>query len=246
MRRVVAVAAAAWLLCTGGAAAQALQADLSTHSISITSSYVGADLVLFGVREGVGDIVVVVRGPSLQASVRRMGRVAGLWLNRASVEFGGVPGFYAVATSGDLAGIGGEALLADEQIGAGWLRFAAEDGRDVTSADDEFAAALVRDRQRRGLYPADPQAVTFVGQSLFRTDFHLPASAPVGSYTATTYLLHEGQVVATDVVALSVDKTGLGQAVYYYAHEQPVAYGVLAVLLALVAGWIAAVAFRRN
>ena len=246
MIRAGAAAVAAWLLWTGGAAAQALQADLSTHSVSITSSYVGADMVLFGAREGAGDIVVVVRGPSVQASVRRMGRVAGVWLKRASAGLGEVPGFYAVAASGDLARIAGEAFLADQEIGADRLRFAAEGGRIVTSADDEFAAALVRDRQRRGLYPAEPEAVTFLGQSLFRTDFRLPAAAPVGSYTATIYLLLEGRVVATDVVALSVDKTGLGRAVYDYAHEQPVAYGVAAVLLALIAGWIAAVAFRRS
>ena len=69
------------LLCVGPARPAPLVTDLSDHLISITSSYTGTDLLLFGAidlpedqifsPETRGDVVVVVRGPGQDMVVRR-------------------------------------------------------------------------------------------------------------------------------------------------------------------------------
>jgi hypothetical protein len=64
------------------APAQPLVADLSSHLITITSSYTGTDLLLFGAVEQGGDVIVVVHGPTEPLVVRRKERVAGVWVNR--------------------------------------------------------------------------------------------------------------------------------------------------------------------
>ena len=224
------------------AVGQALEADLSTHQVSITSSYVGEDLVLFGARQGAGEVVVVIRGPEGALVVRRKERLAGLWLNRTAVEFRDVPGLYAIAASADPESFAAEAFLAGNQVGVGRLRLTSEN--DAIAA--EFAAALVRDRQREGLYATHMAPVRFVGEHLFRVEFHLPAAAPAGSYTATIYLLQEGTAVASNTAVLEVTKAGIGRAVYDYSRQQPTLYGIFAVILALLAGWLAAAVFGRK
>ena len=249
--RGLAVVAAAALLVGGGtpAAAQSpppLETGLSTDRVAIATGYAGAELVLFGTRRGEGEIVAIVRGPPTTHVVRKRIRVAGLWMNRESRTLRDVPGYYAVAASAPLEQIADDAFLAAHRIGAERLMLDADgapSAADVEAA--EFRAALVQDRRRAGLYADRVAPVTFAGPSLFRAEFRLPAAAPVGAYEATVHLLREGALVATDTMRLSVTKTGVGRAVYDYAHEQPVLYGLAAVLLALLGGWVAAAVFRR-
>ncbi|MDA1132833.1 MAG: TIGR02186 family protein [Proteobacteria bacterium] len=240
--------ASGWLLAAfaaahvSAAAGQVLEADLSTHEVAITSSYVGEDLILFGARQGEGEIIVVIRGPEAALVVRRKERVAGLWLNRAFVAFRNVPGLYAIAASAEPERFAAEAFLVENEVGIGRLRLETVSGASA----GEFAAALVRDRQREGLYAADVAPVRFVGEHLFRVEFHLPAAAPAGRYTATIFLLRGGNAVASNTAVLEVTKAGVGRAVYDYSRQQPTLYGIFAVILALLAGWLAAAVFGRK
>src|SRR3546814_6756500 len=78
---------AAVMLCVFGllgwrapsAQAEELLVDISQHLVAITTGFTGADVLLFGVREGPGEIVVVVRGPHMSTTVRRKDRIAGIW-----------------------------------------------------------------------------------------------------------------------------------------------------------------------
>src|SRR6185312_16846854 len=74
-------------------------ADLSSHSIAITTGFTGASVVLFGAIDQPGDVVAVIRGPERETTVWRKGKVAGIWANTESVTFANVPSFYAVAAS---------------------------------------------------------------------------------------------------------------------------------------------------
>ena len=78
-------------LCASGAMAQkahanALVADLSKDQIRVASNFTGEKILLFGAIErtgpnGASDVVVVVRGPSENFTLRRKKRVAGIWVN---------------------------------------------------------------------------------------------------------------------------------------------------------------------
>ncbi len=50
----------------GAASAQELLFDWSPHRIQITSDFTGAPIIVFGVVDGPGDVIVVVRGPDRQ------------------------------------------------------------------------------------------------------------------------------------------------------------------------------------
>ena len=109
----------------------------------------------------------------------------------------------------------------------------------------EFRAAAIRNLQREGLFGRQLGNVSFLGNQLFRTDVHFPSNVPTGAYLVTVYLIRDGAVESAQSTPLSVSKIGIGAWVYDFAYEQSALYGLLAIVLALLAGWLAGVVFRR-
>ena len=223
---------------------ETLVADLSSHLIAITPDFTGVDLLLFGTTEGTGDVIVVIRGPQSDVVMRRKKRVAGVWVNADAVVFAGVPGYYALAANRPLEQLDADAELAFAQIGVDNVRLDAIEGFGEP-IDAEFRGALIDSMQRKQLYPHDIQPVTFVGERLFRTSIRFPANVPIGAYSAEVYLIEDGQVVTSEITPLAVRKSGFGADVFLHAHRHPASYGAVAVIFALVAGWVASAMFRK-
>lgn len=235
------------LLPAGRASAQELVADLSNHLVAITAGFTGTEVLLFGAIEGEGDVVVSVTGPTQDVIVRRKDKLLGIWLNAQSIGFSGVPSFYAIASSRPLDEIANEAVRARLEIGTGNLRLPLAEGQSVTPADEtDFRTALIRRKQARGLYPPTVGQVGFVGRTLFRTRLFLPSNVPTGNYTVTVYLIREQEVVSAQTTPLLVSKAGFGADVYEFAYNHSAAYGAIAVIIAVMAGWLASLIFRKS
>lgn len=243
--RIIVVGTALALGAGAPAGAQPpLLTDMSVHRISITSSFTGTELLLFGTVEEAGDIIVVARGPEPPVVVRKKERVAGIWVNGEAVTFDRVPGYYAVAASRDIREIASPLLLSRLEIGAENLRF--EPRGDIgEEAAAEYKKAVIRERLRKRLYSEEVGNVRFLGKRLFHTRLKFPAVVPVGPYTVHVYLVRDQEVVAAQSSPLFVNKSGMERAIYDFAHAQPFLYGVTAIALALVAGWLASVIFRK-
>lgn len=241
---VAAMALAAALAVVPRASAQ-LVADLSSHLVAITTGFTGTDVLLFGATEGKGDVVVVVRGPQRREVVRRMDRVAGIWVNSDEMVFESVPSYYRVASSRPLDEVVPEASAQRHRIGVDNLRLAAAVAADDASVR-QFRAALVRNKQRASLFGVAVGSVTFLGNRLFRTNVTFPANAPVGVYEIQVYLFQEGEVTSASITPLVVSRVGFEAGVFDFAHRHALAYGVLAVLIAVVAGWAAGIIFRKT
>lgn len=242
------IAALALALPASPLRAQALVADLSDHFIAITTGFIGTDVLLFGAIEGDGDVVVVLRGPAGRELVRRKSRVAGIFVNDREVPFVGVPTFYSVSSNRPLGEILTPNVRMRHEIGFDTLRFVPEKASDAANPAlvEEFRNALIRNKRRAELYVEDPGKVVFLGARLFRTRVYFPSTLPTGSYTADVYLVRGGQVVSAQSTPLIVSKVGFGAEVFDFAYSWPMAYGALAVFVALLAGWAAALVFRRT
>ena len=227
------------------ARAEPLVADLSNHLIAITTGFNGADVLLFGATDGPGDIVAVVRGPTGRAIVRRQGRLFGIWVNRDSMDFDEVPNFYAVAASRPL-----DELLSPEmsqRYRVGMLNLGIRPADQVDeSIDGPMLNALIHVKLGERLYRPKPDKIIFLGGQLFRAEFHCPANVPTGSYLIEVLLVRNGKVVSAQTTPLIVSKIGLGADIFEFAHRHAVAYGGVAIESALLAGWIAHLAFRRS
>lgn len=225
--------------------AQALVADLSSHLVAITTGFTGTEVLLFGAVEGPGDVVVVVRGPDEHIIVRHKRRVLGIFINRESMSFAKVPSFYQVAASRELDKIVPPAERARQEIGIDALRLVPDSQRDPVTVS-RYRDALFRNKEVAGLYGRTIAKVISLGARLFRVNFYFPSNVPIGTYQVQVFLFRNGEVVAAQTTPLVVSKIGTSAEIFEFAHRQAFAYGVLAILLALMAGWLASVVFRRG
>jgi|APSaa5957512535_1039671.scaffolds.fasta_scaffold03644_4 uncharacterized protein (TIGR02186 family) len=224
--------------------AQAVVADLSDHLIAVTTGFAGAKLLLFGAIEGAAaDVVVVVRGPGEQIVVRRKERLGGIWINRHELVFGGVPAYYHLASSQPLENIASDRILARHDIGLDHIRLQNPDGANGNLSD--FRDALIRNKQRLGLYPETYGQITLLGNRLFRSDIYFPSNVPTGTYNVTVYLMRNSKVISAQTTPLVVSKIGFGAQTFAFAHSHSALYGIVALALALFAGWFAGAVFKR-
>jgi len=218
--------------------------DLMDHRITITAGFTGTDLFVYGVKDGPGDIVVVLRGPAANYAVRRKERIAGIWLNTDRVDFQSVPSFYAFASSKPLDEVMTPAAQAREEIGVGRLKIAPAE--DATASDmAPFSEALIRVKQAMGLYRSDVATISLSNRPLFSGKMRVPANVPTGSYDVRVLLLRDGEVVGAQTIPLQIGKGGTDAWVYERAHDQSAAYGLCAILGALLLGWAAHLIFRK-
>lgn len=246
MRRKLACAAfaVAALAAIGTARAAELAIDLSNHLIAITAGFTGTDLLLFGATDGAGDVVVVVRGPPTRVAVRRKVRMAGIWINGPSAEFEDAPSLYMVRASRPLDELLGFELRRALSIGLD--AFLARTAVPLKPGETgEYREALIRLKRGSGLYN-DSTDLSFVDGRLFRTTIRFPAIVATGDYRVDVYLVRDGRVVNTQSTPLQVTKAGVGAAMYNFAHHYSALYGIIAILMALFAGWLANALFRRS
>lgn len=228
------------------ARANGLAADVSDRLIAITTAFVGGNVVVFGSTETEGEIVITMQGPRQNQMVRRKSRVVGIWINQDRVEFGDVPSFFAIATSGLLEDIVKPAVRDQLELGAEHLKLTPVDGTGYTTEElDAFAEALIRNKEREGLYTVTPETIRFPGPKLFRTTFEFPANVPPGLYRIEVFHLKDGQVIGAQQSGLRISKVGMEAEVFDFARENAALYGLAAILIAVSSGWLAGVIFRK-
>jgi uncharacterized protein (TIGR02186 family) len=219
--------------------------DLSSARVSITSAFQGETLLLFGMFDPPGEIVVVVAGPPAREQVMRKERFLGLWLNTGRQSFDDVPAYYYIAASQPLQrllarGAGGEILSLEDRLSS---------VRPVTSRDAaqlaRFRGGLVEVKRREGLYPADFGQVTIQGGRLFRAELPFPSRLPEGVYDVRTYLLRDGKIVAAVSRPLPVSKVGFSAELAGWSRQDGALYGMGAIAMALLVGWLGGAAMRR-
>lgn len=250
----VAVTAALALSATGARAQLAdvrageekpIVADLSKHLVAITTGFAGTDVLLFGATDGPGDVVLVVRGPAGQQTIRRKDRMGIIWANQAAVTFENAPAFYYVASNRPVGDAVSDAVLQRHQILARNLDLRMT-GLEEGESRADFRAALERLKQGKGLYGYAPSGVHMLGNRLFRAELAFPANVPTGTYMVEVYLVRDGDVVSAEITPLIISKVGIGADVFHFAHNQSALYGIAAIIVAIFAGWLAGVAFRKG
>lgn len=233
-----------------------LPAAVAEEQITVSSDYRGSYVTVFGVnpdRRGRGDIVVVVRGPSQTATLMHKHRVLGLWINGGPVRFRDAPSFFAVLSNRPLRQIASPQAVWRYQLdpaASAQLTTAVPDGGDPSA----YRQALVRLRREQGLYQwysgrASPDrrgGLTMYQGGLFRAVVRLPANAPIAQYHADTYLFRDGRLISSQRIPISIARVGIERRIHDLATGMSGIYGIVTVLLALFAGWIAAILFRRT
>ncbi|HWU17531.1 MAG TPA: TIGR02186 family protein [Devosia sp.] len=242
------------LLLGAPAHAERLVSQLSNDNIEITSSFDGERMNFFGTImpdagseqkfvTGPFNVVVVVLGPTQNRVARQKTNNFGIWLNTDQVEFDNFPSYFHVLSSARLRDITDITTLTTEYIlpeahtlvanDAGWWKTAV------------FGRELVRLMTEQGLFGVNEGGVNFLSDTFYSARLTLPSNAPPGPYIALTYVFKDGKVIARKSEGFAVRKIGFERFLALSAVQQPLAYGVICVALALFTGWLGGVLFRR-
>jgi uncharacterized protein (TIGR02186 family) len=227
--------------------------DISARQVQIRYSFSGAQLLLFGAVVYPGgrqptrkvDIAVVLRGPVQPILVREKQKLAGVWMNADSNRFRSAPSFYAVASSRPISQLVDERTAAIYELGLHNLQLSPGGGA-LPDKERRFEAGLLDLRARHGLYSENPHGVEITDDVLYRAVITIPSQVPVGTYTAETFLIDRGKVIAAATRDIQISKSGFERFVALAARRHEGLYGLTAVLLSLGLGWAAAMAFRRR
>jgi uncharacterized protein (TIGR02186 family) len=227
--------------------------DISARQVQIRYSFTGAQLLLFGAiiypggraPSSTADIVVVLRGPVQPILVREKQKIAGIWMNADSNRFRSAPSYYAVASSRPIPELVDERTAAIYEMGLQNLQLSPGGGA-LPDKERRFEAGLLDLRRREGLYSENPRGVEITDRVLYRATITIPSQVPVGTYTAETFLVDHGRVLAAATRDIQINKSGFERFVALAAHRHDFLYGLVSVALSLGLGWAAAAAFRRR
>lgn len=243
---------ALWLLAAFGAAAaeKPLNTDLARARVEISAGFTGASIIVFGVIEQPGDIVVVLRSqvPGPQTVLRKE-HILGFWIDRDRLALPSVPAFYGVASNRPLVEIAKPAVLRDlaadgtDPIGIEYLPIASP---EETSKAAEFRAGLIKAKIRAGLYSESIGRVDMLPGNLFKAELQLPARIPPGLYNIRVYYFRDGALIDLEQKSLHINKIGVGATISAAATNYGLLYGLFALVAALVAGLASGYLFRQR
>lgn len=253
MKRRLATLLAFASLAVVGADKPTLVPDVSSRQVEIRYTFAGAELLLFGaiiypsgrVPKDRPDIVIVVKGPAEPIIVREKQRIAGIWMNADSSRFRSAPSFYAVASSSPISKLVDERTAAIYELGVHNLQLSPGTSA-LPDRARRFEAGLLDLRQRQGLYSQADHGVEITDGVLYRATIHVPSQVPVGTYTAETFLVSDGRVLAAATRDIEIGKSGFERFIAVAARRYSALYGLFSVLLSLALGWAAVAIFRRR
>lgn len=243
------LAAVMWL--SPASANEEIVAGLSQNRVAITADFSGSEILIYGAvkRDAPApssaplEVIITVEGPSAPVSVRRKERKAGIWVNTDEIQINRAPSFYAVATTGPMDQVLSHTEDLRNKITLN--RVISATGATARVEDSEaFVEALLRIRTREDQFREMEKTIQFTEQTLFRSDIGLPANLIEGNYRVRVFITRQGAVVDMIERRIFVRKEGLERLLFNLSREQPLIYGILSLLIALVAGYGASTAFR--
>ncbi|TDE39611.1 TIGR02186 family protein [Antarcticimicrobium sediminis] len=222
---------------------------LSSDRVAITTSFDGSEILIFGavkretpIPADPLEIVITVAGPSHPVLVRRKANQLGIWVNTDAVEVDAAPSFYAVATTNRWANVLSDTEDLRHKVSIGRAIRSVGAPMEITNAPD-FTEALIRIRQKSGLYQMLEGKIALDQQTLFRTAIDMPSDLTEGDYTARIFLTRQGAVVSQYETTINVRKVGLERWLYMLSRQQSILYGLMSLAIAIIAGWGASAAF---
>lgn len=225
---------------------------VSQSLIEVRQGFTGARLLLYGAvidptgagRTGDYDIVVVLKGPTEPVRIREKERLLGIWANAGSSDFRSAPSFFAVASSRPVKDIVDERTAAIYELGTDFIQLSPS-GQIDPEEQARFAEGLVDLRRRQGLFQENPGGVKISEKVLYQARIDLPSNVTTGRYTAETFAIAGGRVLASATARIEVVKAGLEGQVVTAAQRWSFLYGLGAIALSLMMGWMAGRLFAR-
>jgi hypothetical protein len=215
-------------------------------SLEIREYFSGAPVAISADIPQADAAVVEIKGLTHDDSLLRKGRRGGLWMNVGEVEIHGAPSVYlAMSTAAQLPSL--------SQGEAPWGYAALEKDVSFSGALPKSGPGLLFEqfeklKEHEGLYGVFPGALKIEPASADRSAVHgqlmLPGNIHPGMYTIILSVLNHGTLVEQRSTQFSVEMKGLTATLFSLSDKHALAYGLLAVAIAIVTGFVMGVVFK--
>jgi hypothetical protein len=233
---------------------------LVPEKIAMGTFYDGAQVRIEGTAPAASGVVVAIEGSERDEFFDRKGRVGPIWLTVDKIHVKHAPSVFLRFGSAAI-----DSLLDPEEIQKYRLEESAimdqvrvlshckcsltdrsrQSGVSDTVPDPADANVLSADflklKEHDGRYEEHPGSVHIVAAGAgtnYALEFEWPKNIAPGSYRVTVYACRNRQVVAQSATVLHVEEVGFPEYMVKMALAKPWEYGVVAVLISVLAGFL--------
>jgi uncharacterized protein (TIGR02186 family) len=226
----------------------------SKNLIEIGVSYRGDQIHFFGVNPCPGSDLIIrltaAKDEELKLSVK--GKVGPVWMTVKQYDVSGAPFMYKIHSTKPLDQLISPALAEELELGYAAIRkrLKLRLARGTAAPDDadKVFQGLIKIKERANLYNivADPKRLEVAEGKLFKHYFRFPPAATEGHYLVESFCFANGELVAYGKDIIEIKKVGLEYWMTSTSQNQPVFFGILAVVIAMAAGLLVGMIFRKG
>ena len=223
-------------------ASMPLEITVQPDQIFIGATYNGTDILVSGQVPADTEAVIRITGHEEDSKLKKKGRVMGvLWMNLGSVELQNIPGVFLLYKS----------IQADDQqvggINISAIRRKAEIVSEYQDKDALFEE-FVKLKQKSGLYRTVENGIHYEkennGMKFFSASVKLPSALPQGDYKLEVFALAGNDIAGYSKKDLNVKQAGMPAFIATLAFDHGTLYGILAVIVAVIAGLLTGTIFK--
>jgi hypothetical protein len=230
-----------------GPAARAAQSDglsIRPEVMDIGTFYSGGVVTVSGEVPSGQDVIIEITGPAANNQFDIKGKVGPFWMTQDKAELDGAPAMYVLLLPG-----GPEWIQKASAQGLGLENLKSKVNIQSTSMPaDELFDMFLKLKKDHGLYVEQENAVTYEsaddGSRRFSAVYRFPRSTSAGNYSISATTLADGVKARVRTASLRVDEVGFIRLVDDLATNRRLAYGILAVVIALFTGAVMGLIFK--
>lgn len=226
----------------------------SKNLIEIGLSYRGDQIYFFGVNPVPGSDLIIrltaEKDEEIKLSVK--GKVGPFWMTVKQYDVTGSPFMYKIHATKPIKEIISEATAQELELGYPAIRHKMKmhlaRGTAAPEDADKVFKGILKIKEEGNLYNIveDPKRLEVAEGKLFKHYFRFPPAATEGRYQVESFCFEKGELVGYGKDVIEIKKVGLEHWLTTTSQNQPIFFGILAVVIAVGAGLLVGVIFRKG
>ena len=220
--------------------------DISEDNIKIETNFTGKEVIIFGILNDGQETIMTIKGPQKNAVIQKKERILGFWFNTKQITYNEIPSIFFIASSKNIEDILPASTIIKEELSFNYLLENKTSQRNFISdvSLENWKDNFVRINKNKNLFKE--YNVEKIDNKLFQTRIFFPAKSIPGEYKVNVYQIKNNLILNNKEKIITLKKSGVGSQIYNFAHNNAAAYGLFAIIFAIMSGFLAATLFRRS
>ena len=219
--------------------------DISENNIKIETNFIGKEVIIFGILNDDQETIMTIKGPNKNAVIQKKERILGFWFNTKKIIYNQIPSIFFIASSNNIKDILPTSSIIKNELSFNYLLENKTSQRNFISdvSLDAWKNNFVRIKKSKNLFKE--YNIEKIDNKLFQTRVFFPAKSIPGEYKVNVYQIKNNLILNNKEKIITLKKSGIGNQIYNFAHNNAAAYGLFAIIFAILSGFLAATLFRR-